>query len=63
LVTNPKLSALIYLVAGIFFTYVSILSVDENLWNPTTLVLIAVATLSFGASFRHMGQALKKKED
>jgi len=49
--TNRR-TAFIYLLTGIFFTYVAIVSVESHIWNPTTLILIGVATLSFGAGFR-----------
>ncbi len=58
--------AIIYFIMGVFFTYIAILSVDETIWNVTTMVLAVFATLEIGVSIRlislHFRLKHKKKE-
>ncbi|CDQ41461.1 MULTISPECIES: YdiK family protein [Virgibacillus] len=63
---SPKTMAIIYFIMGVFFTYIAILSVDETIWNVTTMVLAVFATLEIGVSIRlislHFRLKHKKKE-
>ncbi len=63
---SPKTMGIIYFIMGIFFTYIAILSVEETVWNITTIVLAIFATLEIGVTIRllsiHFRYKNKKKE-
>ncbi|WP_375781777.1 YdiK family protein [Parageobacillus toebii] len=45
---------------GILFTYLSIQSADETIWNFFTIVLAIIATLDFGTAIRLLVLYFKK---
>ncbi|WP_164670256.1 YdiK family protein [Virgibacillus doumboii] len=60
--TTPKSLFFIYFIMGILFTYVAIQSVDETIWNLTTVVLAFIATLDFGVGIRMLRLHFKLKK-
>ncbi|MBP1971664.1 hypothetical protein J2Z83_003816 [Virgibacillus natechei] len=55
--------AIIYFIMGILFVYVGIQFAEETIWNVTTIVLAAVATLDFGIGIRMMSMHLRSKKN
>lgn len=64
--TSPLTMAIVYFVMGIFFVYIAVLTVDDTVWNLTTIVIALFATLDFGVSIRlfsiHFRLKNKKKK-
>ncbi|NBJ71570.1 MULTISPECIES: YdiK family protein [Clostridia] len=60
---SPKTMGIIYLIMGAFFTYVAILSVDETMWNITTMVLALFATLETGVGIRLLAIYFQRKRN
>jgi hypothetical protein len=50
--TSPLLMGIIYLLMGLLFTYLAIGSVEETVWNLSTVILMLVATFDFGVAIR-----------
>jgi len=50
--TSPFIMGLIYFVMGVLFTVLAIGSVEETIWNFSTVLLMLVATFDFGVSIR-----------
>ncbi|PXW87867.1 uncharacterized protein DUF4305 [Pseudogracilibacillus auburnensis] len=46
--------AIFYFIMGILFTYLAINSINDTIWNTTTILLAVVATLDFGVGFRYL---------
>jgi hypothetical protein len=59
---SPLTMAIIYFLMGIFFVYVAILSVEDTIWNVTSIILALFATLEIGVSFRLMGIYIRMKK-
>ncbi|BDG49017.1 MULTISPECIES: YdiK family protein [Parageobacillus] len=57
---SPLQFALFYFLMGILFTYLSIQSADETIWNFFTIVLAILATLDFGTAIRLLVLYFKK---
>lgn len=55
--------AIIYFIMGTLFVYVGIQFADETIWNVTTIVLAAVATLDFGIGIRMMSMHLRSNKN
>ncbi|MFC4324322.1 YdiK family protein [Litchfieldia salsa] len=49
---SPFVMGIIYLLMGLLFTYLAIGSVEETVWNFTTIIFVLVATFDFGVSIR-----------
>lgn len=54
--------AIMYLLVGILFTILALESVIETVWNPTTMILIFVATLGFLAFFRFIYRYIRSEK-
>ncbi|MBR3117759.1 YdiK family protein [Oceanobacillus profundus] len=56
--------AFIYFIMAMIFIYVAVQSKGQTIWNPTTLIFAAVATLAFGVAVRLLNKyfRLKKKK-
>lgn len=54
--------AFIYLLMAGIFIYVAVQSKGETIWNPTTLIFAAVATLAFGVTLRLLGKYFRIKK-
>jgi len=50
--TSPLIMAFIYFVMGVLFTILAIGSVEDTIWNFSTVLLMLVATFDFGVSIR-----------
>ncbi|WP_163970906.1 YdiK family protein [Oceanobacillus halotolerans] len=61
---SPKAMSIIYLLMGVLFVYIAIQSVEDTIWNITTMVFAVVASLDFGVGIRLMSLhfRLKKKK-
>lgn len=57
------LIALIYFTFGVLFTYLAYLHVEDTLWNPFTMLFLAVATVDFGAAYRYTRDFIKRYQD
>lgn len=44
---TPNIIGFIYGAMGVLFTYLAIQSVEETIWNLSTVLLMAVATFDF----------------
>lgn len=55
--------AFIYFVLGLFFTYLAYMNIEDTIWTPFTLLLLAIATVDFGASYRYAMAYFRKKND
>ncbi|GAB3799377.1 YdiK family protein [Virgibacillus kimchii] len=60
---SPRTMAIIYFFLGIFFIYVAIQSVEDTIWNVTTVVLALFATLEIGVSIRLMAMYFRMKNN
>ncbi|MFC4181918.1 YdiK family protein [Saccharococcus thermophilus] len=49
---TPLQFAFFYFLMGILFTYLSVQSAKDTIWNFFTIVLAILATLDFGAAIR-----------
>jgi VanZ family protein len=49
---TPLQFAFVYFLMGVLFTYLSIQSAKDTIWNFFTIVLAMLATLDFGAAIR-----------
>lgn len=49
---SPLFSGVIYLLLGVFFTYLAIQNVSEHGWGFFTFMLIFLATLDIGSAYR-----------
>lgn len=62
---SPLFTATLYFLMGVGFVYIATQSVQDTIWNFTTIILMLVATLDFAAAIRlvtiHM--KLKNKQD
>ncbi|MFC0302278.1 YdiK family protein [Virgibacillus soli] len=45
---------IVYFLMGTFFLFIAIQSVEDTVWNITTLLIAAIATLDFGLAIRLM---------
>ncbi|TCT18944.1 uncharacterized protein DUF4305 [Melghiribacillus thermohalophilus] len=52
---SPLLMSALYFFIGILFTYLAIQSVEETIWNWTTVILSIVATFDFAIAIRLLG--------
>ncbi len=50
--TSPYTMALIYGSMGALFTYLAIQSVEESIWNFSTILLMIIATFDFSTAIR-----------
>ncbi|WP_102349596.1 YdiK family protein [Bacillus sp. Marseille-P3661] len=50
--TTPYTMGLIYAAMGGLFTFLAVESVEETIWNLTTVLLMLVATFDFSAAIR-----------
>ncbi|UFT99840.1 YdiK family protein [Radiobacillus kanasensis] len=50
--TSPLFTASLYFVIGILFTYLAINTVEDTVWNFTTILLLLFATTDFVISIR-----------
>lgn len=46
---------------GVLFTYLAFTSIDDTIWNATTILLLIVATLDFGVGYRYLRNHMKKQ--
>ncbi|MBM4765369.1 YdiK family protein [Bacillus sp. B15-48] len=49
---SPLFSGIVYLVLGLLFTYVAILTVNETGWGFFSYLLVLLATFDIGAGIR-----------
>ncbi|MBB6454865.1 lysylphosphatidylglycerol synthetase-like protein (DUF2156 family) [Salirhabdus euzebyi] len=59
---SPLFMALLYFIMGFVFTYIAIQSVEETVWNFTTIILAVVATFDFAVAIRLIGVHMKIKD-
>ncbi len=59
---SPLTMAIIYFLLGIFFIYVAILSVEDTIWNVTSIILALFATLEIGVSIRLFALYIRLKK-
>ncbi|MEI3614771.1 YdiK family protein [Pseudogracilibacillus sp. SO30301A] len=53
--------AILYFLMGLLFAYLAYTSVQDTIWNATTILLAAVAALGFGVGYRYLRMHLKKE--
>ncbi|GAA0496742.1 hypothetical protein GCM10008986_24580 [Salinibacillus aidingensis] len=58
---SPLFMSTLYLFMGILFTYIAAQSVEETLWNFTTIILAVVATFDFAVAVRLINLHIKIK--
>jgi hypothetical protein len=49
---TPLQFAFVYFLMGVLFTYLSIQSAKDTIWNFFTIVLAILATMDFGTAIR-----------
>ncbi|MRG87347.1 YdiK family protein [Salinibacillus xinjiangensis] len=49
---SPLFMSALYLFMGVVFTYIATQSVEETIWNFTTIILVVVATFDFAVAIR-----------
>jgi hypothetical protein len=52
--TTPSFLGIVYAIMGMLFTSLAINSVEETIWNFTTLLLTIVATFDFIIAIRYL---------
>lgn len=58
---SPLFMAMLYFFIGALFTYLAIQSVEDTIWNWTTVILSIVATFDFAISIRLIGLHIRIK--
>lgn len=58
---SPFFMSTIYFIMGAIFTYIAVQSVEETIWNFTTIILAVVATFDFAVGIRLFGLHVKIK--
>ncbi|WP_102028736.1 YdiK family protein [Salirhabdus sp. Marseille-P4669] len=58
---SPLSMAILYFLMGSGFTYIAVQSVEDTVWNLTTIILALVATLDFAAAIRLLTVHVKLK--
>lgn len=58
--TSPFFMGVVYGIMGCLFTYLAIESIQDTIWNFTTILLIVVATFDFSVAFRFFFNLNKK---
>ncbi|WP_017473307.1 YdiK family protein [Amphibacillus jilinensis] len=61
---SPLLNAVVYGIVGAIFIYFAYQSIDDDVLNPITILLTAVAALQFGVAIRliHLHIRIKRKQ-
>lgn len=54
-------SGIIYFALGGLFIYIAILNATETIWNPMSIILLAVAAIDIGMGFTMLRNYLKQK--
>lgn len=55
-------SGIVYLALGGLFIYLAILNATETIWNPMSIILLAVAAIDIGMGFTMFRNYLKQKD-
>lgn len=55
-------SGIVYFILGGLFIYLAILNATETIWNPLSLVLLAVAAVDIGMGITMVRNRLKQKK-
>ena len=56
-------TAIAYFIMGILFTYMAVQSVEDTVWNFTTVLLTIIAALDFGVGIRFLENYLVSKRN
>lgn len=54
-------NGLIYFALGGLFIYLAVLNATETIWNPMSIILLAVAAIDIGMGFTMLRNYLKQK--
>jgi hypothetical protein len=60
--TTSLRTSLFYFIMGTLFTYLAIESAHEEMWSFSTVLLMIIATLDFGAALRALAFSFTKKK-
>jgi hypothetical protein len=59
---SPLFMSILYFFMGFVFTYIAAQSVEETIWNFTTIILAVVATFDFAVAIRLVAVHFKIKQ-
>lgn len=54
-------SGLVYFALGGLFIYLAILNATETIWNPMSIILLAIAAIDIGMGFTMLRNYFKQK--
>lgn len=54
-------NGIIYFILGGLFIYLALINATETIWNPISIILLAVAAIDIGMGFTMLRNRIKEK--